>query len=399
MTGFLIRRLFQMAIVIFLSALACYVLLNFAPGGPLAGLRQRQQSTTFRITEEDMARIRAYYELDLNVFIRFTRWFAGIPRGPLVIGKYEFFGNYAIGCAKPVVEAVMDKNGNFNNKEIGCKQLVYLRDLTTRRFTRGVLFFDFGNSWRLNRDRPVMDLIASRIPNSILLIGLETIFALLIGLPLGIYSAIKQYSKFDYFFTTLAFMGSAMPTFFFGILLILFLSILPKSAGLPYLPPGSMYSVRDYTIPWFGTVDARSALDKVLHLILPVATLTFVSVAGWSRYVRGSMLEVLRQDYVRTARAKGLSERVVIVKHTLRNALIPFITIVVFAIPNLFGGAIITETIFSWPGMGRIYFQALGDKDYPAAMAILYITAFLIVIATLIRDVLYMWVDPRVRVN
>ena len=138
-------------------------------------------------------------------------------------------------------------------------------------------------------------------------------------------------------------------------------------------------------------------LDRILHLVLPVTVLTMVSVAGWSRYIRASMLEVLRQDYVRTARAKGLVERVVIMKHALRNGLIPFVTLVVFTLPGLIGGAIITETIFSWPGMGRLYFLALGDSDYPVAMAILFITAVLIVIATLIRDILYTIVDPRIK--
>ena len=122
-----------------------------------------------------------------------------------------------------------------------------------------------------------------------------------------------------------------------------------------------------------------------------------MNVAGWSRYIRASMLEVLRQDYVRTARAKGLVERVVIMKHALRNGLIPFITLVVFTLPALVGGAIITETIFSWPGMGRLYFLALGDSDYPVAMAILFIIAVLTVIATLLRDILYTVVDPRIQ--
>ena len=127
--------------------------------------------------------------------------------------------------------------------------------------------------------------------------------------------------------------------------------------------------------------------------------LTLVSVSGWSRYVRGSMLEVLRQDYVRTARAKGLAERFVIMKHALRNALIPFVTIVVFTLPGIIGGAIITETIFSWPGMGRLYFLALGESDYPVAMAILFLIAILTVFATLLRDILYTLVDPRIRLS
>jgi peptide/nickel transport system permease protein len=168
-------------------------------------------------------------------------------------------------------------------------------------------------------------------------------------------------------------------------------------AGWPYLPPGSSEAVREYSIPLFGMIQAGSITDKILHLIMPVSVLVFVSVSGWSRFIRASMLDVLRQDYVRTARAKGLTEQVVIVKHALRNALIPFVTIIVFSIPGLFGGAIITESVFSWPGMGRLYIQALGTSDYPVNMAILFITAVLTVIATLLRDVLYTAVDPRIR--
>ena len=179
--------------------------------------------------------------------------------------------------------------------------------------------------------------------------------------------------------------------------MILFLSVLPKLAGLPYLPPGSSEAVREYSIPWFGTIQGGSFVDQALHLIMPVSVLVFVSVSGWSRFIRASMLDVLRQDYVRTARAKGLVERVVIVKHALRNALIPFVTIIVFSLPGLFGGALITEAVFSWPGMGRLYVQALGNSDYPVNMAILFITAVLTVIATLLRDILYTAVDPRIR--
>ncbi len=392
MSGYLIRRVFQMIVVILLSAVATYTLLNYAPGGPLSGLRQQQQSSRFRITEEDIARIRAYYELDLDVTWRFTRWLIGEPRGRVIIGNLEFFSNYAIGCRKPIEETV---NGIL--QQTGCSEPVYLGDLEGRNVSRGVLFFDFGNSWRLNRDRPVTDLIKTRLPYTVQLAGYSFLLALFIGLPLGIYSAIKQYSRFDYFFTSMAFLGSSMPTFFFGILMILFFSILPYAAGSFYLPPGSAEAVRDYTIPGLGEVVAGSGLDKFLHFVLPVLTLTIVSIAGWSRYVRSSMLEVLRQDYVRTARAKGLFERVVIMKHALRNALIPFVTIVVFEIPALFGGAIITETIFSWPGMGRLYFSALNEKDYPVAMAIFFITAVLVVFATLIRDIAYTLVDPRIR--
>ncbi len=398
MLRYIARRLVQMVFVILVSAVATYALLNLAPGGPTAGLRQQQQGRN-RITAEDMARIRAYYELDLSLPIRFTRWLVGEPRGSIIIGNYEFFGQSPIGCYKPIEESIRNAQGKFEVKITGCEQYVYLRDLEGRPVSRGILLGDFGKSWKLLRDQPVGTLIMSRLGKTVELAGLATLISLLIGVPLGVYSAIKQYSKFDYFFTTLAFIGSAMPTFFFGILMILFFSIIPKGAGLPYLPPGSAAGVREYMVPLLGTIQPDSLGDKILHLILPVFTLTIVSVSGWSRFVRASMLEVMRQDYVRTARAKGLRENLVIVKHALRNALIPFVTIVVFSLPGLFSGAIITESIFSWPGMGRLYYIALGESDFPVAMAILFITAVLTVIATLLRDLLYMLVDPRIRVS
>jgi peptide/nickel transport system permease protein len=397
MTNYLIRRLAQMVLVIFLSAVASYGLLNLAPGGPTAGLRQTQQSSRFRITEEDMSRIRAYFELDLAIPIRFTRWFMGHPRGPIKIGGVELFKDTPVGCYKEIQAMVMDSRGNVSTRRIACSQNVYLSDLEGRRVSRGVIFGDFGNSWRLNRDRPVSDLLVSRLDKTVELMGISALLALLIGVPLGVYSAVRQYSRFDYFFTTLAFMGTSMPTFFFGILAILIFSILPYRAGWFYLPAGSAAAFRDYTIPGLGLIDAGSMFDRFLHLILPVFVLTIVNVAGWSRYIRASMLEVLRQDYVRTARAKGLVERVVILKHALRNGLIPFVTLVVFTLPALVGGAIITETIFSWPGMGRLYFLALGDADYPVAMAVIFIIAVLTVIATLLRDILYTIVDPRIK--
>ncbi|GMV33887.1 MAG: hypothetical protein AMXMBFR60_17160 [Chloroflexota bacterium] len=388
-----------MALVLLISAIATYTLLNFAPGGPLAGLRQIQQTGRFQITEDDIARIRAYFELDLYLPYRFMRWFVGWPTGPVEIGGREYFSDVVVGCRKPVETEVLNDDGEYEIQVTGCNELVYMKDLTGRRVSRGIIRGDFGLSWRLLRDRPVSELIISRLPKTIQLIGLSTLLSLFIGIPLGIYSAVKQYSRFDYIFTSLAFMGSAMPTFFFGIVMILLFSLIPKEAGWLYVPAGLSESVRGYTIPLLGEVAAGSVKDRILHLILPVAVLTIVNISYYSRFVRGSMLEVMRQDYIRTARAKGLLERVVIMKHALRNALIPFITIVVFTLPGLFSGAIITESIFAWPGMGRLYLLALGDYDYPVAMAIFFIIAVLTVIATLLRDVLYTIVDPRIRLS
>jgi peptide/nickel transport system permease protein len=148
-----------------------------------------------------------------------------------------------------------------------------------------------------------------------------------------------------------------------------------------------------------GTVEARSLLDKVLHFIMPCAVLTFISIAGWSRFVRASMLEVLRQDYVRTARAKGVRERLVILKHALRNALIPFIVLLAGILPALVGGAAITEAVFNWPGLGRLFIDALDRPDYTVALALLYISIVLLMIGYLISDVLLTLVDPRIRVS
>ena len=399
MTAYLIRRVLQSILVVLISAVATYVLLSFAPGGPMAGLRQIQQSGRFQITEEDIARIRASFELDLNLWVRFSRWLIGVPRGPVTIGGQEYFSDVVVGCRKPIEAEITNSNGIPEIVVVGCKEDVLMKDLVGRRTSRGILLGDFGLSWRILRDRPVSDLIESRLAKTLQLIGLETVLSLLIGIPLGIYSAVRQYSKFDYIFTTLAFMGSAMPSFFFGLLLILVFSIIPKSAGLPYVPAGLSEALRDYTIPVIGDVVAGSTKDRALHMILPVTVLTLINVAGWSRFIRASMLDVLRQDYVRTARAKGLREVTVIMKHALRNALIPFVTIVVFTIPGLFSGAIITESIFAWPGMGRLYILALGDYDYPVAMAIFFILAVLTVIATLLRDIIYTLVDPRIRLN
>jgi peptide/nickel transport system permease protein len=396
MFNYIVRRALQMVVVLFFSSAASYALLNLAPGGPLTFLTSIQK----RLNQEDIARIRAYFELDLYLPVRFSRWLVGWPRGPISIGGQEFLSDMVVGCRQPLEEQVRNAAGKFVTKTIGCRpgQLVTIKDLVNRpHSSRGVLLGDFGPSWQITRDRPVSDVVMSRLPRTLELMTLSILISIAIGVPLGVFSAVRQYSVFDYSVTFLAFFGSSMPTFFFGLLMILLFSVTFKNLGLVYLPSGNALAVKDYAMPFLGQIKAGSTIDAVLHLIMPVTVLALAYVSGWSRYVRASMLEVLRQDYVRTARAKGLIERVVIAKHALRNALIPFITIVVFSVPAAFGGAIITETVFNWPGMGRLYFDALGRTDYPVAMALLLITAFLTVIATLLSDVLYTIVDPRIR--
>ena len=397
MINYLIRRVFQMIVVLFFSALASYALLNLAPGGPLTNLQQQQR----RINAEDIARIRAYFELDIFLPYRFGRWLIGQPRGPLTLFGQTFLADFVVGCRQPLEEQVLMPTGKYETRVAGCRpgQEVTLASLVGRRASHGVLFGDFGSSWVITRDRPVSALLWSRLPRTVELMLISYAFSILIGIPLGILSAVKQYSVFDYTVTTTAFFGSSMPTFFFGILLIMTLSIGFKGLGWAYLPSGNALAPKAYTMPILGHTLPGSLKDALLHLVMPVTVLTLFNVAGWSRFIRTSMLEVMRQDYVRTARAKGLREQVVIVKHALRNALIPFITQVVFTIPGLFAGAILTETVFNWPGMGRLYVDALSRSDYPVAMAFLLITALLTVTATLVSDVLYTMVDPRIRLS
>jgi peptide/nickel transport system permease protein len=214
--------------------------------------------------------------------------------------------------------------------------------------------------------------------------GISTVVSLAFGLALGVFAAIKPYSKFDYAATTLSFLGYSLPTFWFGIMLMMVFA-----ANLHWLPAGGMHSLGQEG-DW---------LDGLAYLVLPVTVLSIVSVASWSRFMRSSMLEVLRMDYIRTARAKGLGERLVIARHALRNALIPVVTVVMMAMPGLFGGAVMTETIFSWPGIGRLFFDSMGKSDYPVMMGILLISAGLVVLFNLLADLLYALVDPRIQLE
>jgi peptide/nickel transport system permease protein len=390
MTSYLIRRLFQMVLVTFLIAVATYYLFSIAPGGPLTGIRQQQA----KITREDIARLRAEHELDLYVPVRFSRWLTGFPSGPIVFNDLEWFVNVPVGCYLP-------------NDDGSCDDYVYLHELPQLHpevlSSKGIVRGDFGKSTVVRQGAPVSNEIWSRLAATLELMLTSLALSLLIGVPIGIYSAVRQYSRFDYFFTTASFFGSAMPTFFFALLLILLFSVIPvfledTFPWIPRLPSGLRVAVRPYEIaPWLPTIEPKSLADRFLHLIMPLTVLTLFNTATWSRFVRSSMLEVLRQDYVRTARAKGLVERVVVMKHALRNALIPFVTILVLQIPGVFAGAIITETVFAWPGMGRLYVDALGRSDWPIALAFVFITAILTVLATLLGDILYTVVDPRIK--
>lgn len=399
MANFLIRRIIQIFLITLVAAFISYMLFYIAPGGPLQRLAELQQGGRNRLDPGAVERVMKTFDLDLYHIPRFTRWLIGEPRGPIMINGQALFGSLQVGCLEEGNAQLVYADGTV--VETNCRQPVYLSDLPDpqRRVSNGVLRGDFGLSQQILRDRPVMDLVRTRILPTILLIGLSSILALVIAVPIGVISAVKQYSRFDYIVTTLTFFGSSMPTLFLGIMFILVFSLTFKDLGLPYLPPQLATSNADATLPLIGTIQAESLGDRIWHLILPVTVLTLVSLTGWTRFIRSSMLEVLRQDYVRTARAKGLVERVVISKHAFRNALIPFITLAVGIIPALFTGAIITETIFSWPGLGRLFYDSLVRSDYPVSMAILLISTILTLFSFLLADILYTVVDPRIRMS
>jgi peptide/nickel transport system permease protein len=258
------------------------------------------------------------------------------------------------------------------------------------KWSRNILQGELGIS--IATKRPVTTEILQRLPNTIRLMLIAQVTTLILALPVGIISAVKQYSLFDHISTTVAFWGQSIPIFWFGLLLIMIFSLTIKNAdGGPFLPAGGMYDLRLY--------DAVSAplADKIEHMILPVFMLTMFSAGRYTRFMRSSMLDVLHQDYLDTARAKGLRETVVILLHALKNAAIPVITILALDLPLIFSGAVFTETIFSWPGMGRLFIRSVERSDYDLVMGIVMINALLILFFNLIADIVYAYLDPRVR--
>jgi peptide/nickel transport system permease protein len=228
--------------------------------------------------------------------------------------------------------------------------------------------------------RPVSQVIWDVVPNTMLLMGTGMLISLAAALTFGILAARRQYGFFDNATSFISYFGLAMPVFWFGLMLQLLFAV-----RLGWLPSAGMHSAT-----------GGGTLDVARHLALPAFTIAIGSIAGWSRYVRSSTIESLGQDYVRTARAKGMEERRVLVGHVLRNALIPFVTVVGIDVPLYLTGAVLTETVFSWPGMGRLFFDALTVRDYPVLMGILLLGAVLIVLGNLIADILYGVLDPRI---
>jgi peptide/nickel transport system permease protein len=365
MGTYMIRRGFEGFGVLVLATFVIYSILIITPGGPRDQVAELVATSSNRpVNVALLQALLKTYKLDSPYPINYLRW-----------------------LFDPTETTQLDEN----NKEIPKGISLKLGEWEIKG--SGVLTGDFGNSVQIAKGQSVMKLMGDRLGNTLALTVTSLIISILIAVPVGIISAIKQYSKVDYSVTTFSFVGVAMPTFWLGLMLVIFLAVIPKQlhlsgwTWLPYLPTGFIADIDQ----------ENNFFNRVYHLILPVAVLAFVNVAIFSRFVRSSMLEVLKQDYVRTAWAKGLAQRTVIMKHALRNALIPFITIVTLALPFLFSGAIATETVFAYAGMGQLFVTSIFVLDIPLVMAFLLIITAIIVLSNMLADVLYAVVDPRIR--
>jgi len=330
--------------MLFILSIGFFALVNLAPGGPLSG-----QSGARQPRAEQAARLRRQFGLDQPLPAQYVTWLIGNDwRG-------------------------VDTDGDGSAESRGTR--------------RGILRGDFGISFRSRQ--PVLREITNRLPNTLYLMGVTLLVVALIALPVGIIAAVRRYTRTDFVITSLTFVGQAIPDFWLGLILILvFYGWLSNPlTGEPLLPAGGM-----------AALDAPfSITDRARHLILPVTMGAVGWVAWYSRFLRAGMLDVVDQDYIRTARAKGLSEKGVLYRHALKNALIPLITIFALDIPYIFAGSLYTELLFAWPGMGRLYYQAALDRDYPLLLGILILVTVIVIIANLVADLAYTWLDPRIR--
>ncbi|MFD2442691.1 ABC transporter permease [Bacillus sp. CGMCC 1.16607] len=277
-------------------------------------------------------------------------------------------------------EAGSEQDMSAIREQLGVDQPIYIQYYKWLKLL--VLEGNLGYSFQ--DGQPVMEKIMQRVPATMLLMGVAILVSIIIAIPIGVYSAIKKYSFFDYFFTFYSFLGIAVPAFFIALMVILVFSL-----KLSWFPASGMRENFDTFDLW----------DRVHHLILPSLTLAFGLIASKSRFLRTSMLEVIKQDFVRTARAKGLPEGRVIFKHALRNALIPLITIIALQLPALFGGSLFIEQLFAWPGMGRLTVNAIFIRDYQVIMGTTMIAGVIVVLCNLIADIFYAIVDPRIQLG
>ena len=343
MANYIFRRILQAIPQLFIISIILFALMQ-AFGDPISTLGGRVPPRA-----EDKERLRRQWGLDKPVYMQYITWLAGNDWQKI------------------------DMDGDGVPETPGTR--------------KGILRGDFGNS--LVTRQPVLTMIGDRLPNTLLLMVTAEVVIILLSVAIGLYSALRPYSWIDNLITSISFIGFSMPVFWLALMLMYIFSVNFRRWGLPYLPTVGMYD----------PAEGKTILELGKHLIMPVATLTIISAAGYSRFVRSSVLEVLGMDYIRTARAKGLGYMFVIRKHALPNAALPFITIIGLDIPFLLAGAVVTERIFAWPGMGRLFIDHTERSDFPMLMGILMIIALAVVIFQIITDVVYSMVDPRIRLE
>jgi peptide/nickel transport system permease protein len=323
MTSYIIRRLLLMVPLLLGVSVITFLIIQAAPGDPVSLMLAESRGGS-QVSNEDIAALKAKYGLDKPLPLRYLDWLSQVVRG------------------------------NFGRSLIS------------------------GDS--------VRDIIFEALPNTIKLSGAALLLALLIGLPLGVLSAIRQYSFLDHALTFLAFLGISVPTFWLGLMLLIVFGVY-----LQWLPTFGMS-----TIAFQGGFFA-STWDSFTHYVLPMTAIVLVRLAAYIRFQRSAMLEVIRQDYVRTARAKGMSERVVILTHAWRNSLLSIITLLGFTIVVLIEGSVVIEYIYNWPGIGLVSIQGVLNRDYNVVMAVVLLSGAAIAVGNLMADILYAVADPRVR--
>ena len=299
----------------------------------------------------------------------------------LAIMSYLIYGLIGLMPGDPI-DIMVQSDPNLTPADAARLKALYGLDKPLHErylnWLEGALSGDFGYSRVHNQ--PVLEVLGPRLVNTMVLMGLSFIAALLVALPLGIYSALRPYGARDYAVNLAALAGISVPVFWLALMLIYLFSVL-----WGVLPAGGMQ-----------TIGVDSVLDRAKYLVLPVLTLSAATVGGFTRFMRAEMMVTMRHDYIRTARAKGLSERRVVLKHALRNALIPVVTIAALSFGSLFSGALITETMFSYLGMGKLIYDSIMGNDYNVALVSLLFATMLVLLANLLADVCYAWLDPRI---
>jgi peptide/nickel transport system permease protein len=342
MTKYIIRRLLQAIPLLFIISIMLFILMRNA-GDPLATLGGRKPTRP-----EDRARLTRALGLDKPLYMQYLYWLIGNDWT-----KIDYDGD-------------------------GIPETPGIR--------KGVLRGDFGTSL-VSKGKSVNTIVMERLPNTLILMVPCEIIVIIISLAVGIYSALRQYSAMDHIITAASFIGFSMPIFFVALASMYIFAVNFKRWGLPYFP----------TVGMFDPSVGKTYGQVIWHMVLPIFSMTVITSAGYSRYVRSQMLEVISEDYIRTAHAKGLPYRTVITGHALKNAALPLVTIIGLDIPMLLAGAVVTETIFAWPGMGRLFIDHLSRADTPVIMAILMMISVAVVIFQIITDVVYAWLDPRIR--